>query len=102
MQKFTQRLVEIRLAELEDEAREKGDPVAYMDAAVNRRMATVVGIAKANGWGAWKRNAVCKYIRTMLQGMSRVEMVATDSDSIEEMVDHAAEGFDQWRARRLG
>ncbi len=101
MQNFTQRLVETRLAQLEDEALKKGDPVAYMDAAINRRMATVVGIAKAEGWGAWKRNAVCKYIRTMLQGMSRVEMVATDSDSIEEMVDHAAEGFDQWRARRL-
>ncbi len=91
-----------QLAQLEDEAMKKGDPVAYMDAAINRRMATVVGIAKDEGWGAWKRNAVCKYIRTMLQGMSRVEMVATDDDRIEEMVDHAADGFDQWRARRLG
>ena len=102
MNQSKQRFVEARLAQLETEALEKGDPVAYMDAAVNRRMATVIGIAKAEGWGAWKRNAVCKYIRTMLQGMSRVEMVVTDSDSIEEMVDHAAEGFDQWRARRLG
>ena len=101
MQKFKQRLVMVQLAQLEAEAQKSGDPEAYMDAAVNRRMATVIGIAKAEGWGAWKRNAVCKYIRTMLQGMSRVEMVATDSDSIEEMVDHAAEGFDQWRARRL-
>lgn len=91
-----------QLAQREAEAIERGDPKAYMDAAVNLRMATVIGIAMAEGWGAWKRNAVCKYIRTMLQGMSQVEMVATDSDSIEEMVDHAAEGFDQWRARRLG
>ncbi len=101
MNQFKQRIVEVRLAQLEDEALKRGDPVAYMDAAINRRMATVVGIAKAEGWGAWKRNAVCKYIRTMLQGMSRVEMVATNSDSMEEMVEHAAEGFDQWRARRL-
>ena len=102
MQQFKQRLVMTQLAQLEAEAMERGEPETYMDAAVNRRMATVIGIATAEGWGAWKRNAVCKYIRTMLQGMSQVEMVATDSDSIEEMVDHAAEGFDQWRARRLG
>ena len=95
MHQSKQRIIEARLAQLETEALEKGDPVAYMDAAVNRRMATVVGIAKAEGWGAWKRNAVCKYIRTMLQGMSRVEMVTTDLDSIEEMVDHAAEGLDR-------
>ena len=98
MQKFKQRMVMAQLAQLEAEAK---DPVAYMDAAVNRRMAMVIGIAMDNGWGAWKRNAVCKYIRTMLQGMSRVEMVATDSDSMEDMVEHAAEGFDQWRAKRL-
>jgi len=72
-----------------------------MDAALNRRMAQVVGIAKANGWRAWKRNAVSKYIRTMLQGMSRVEMVAADNDTIEELVQHAAEGFDR-HARRAG
>ncbi len=102
MQQFKQRMVMAQLAQLEAEAMEREDPETYMDAAVNRRMATVIGIAKAEGWGAWKRNAICKYIRTMLQGMSQVEMVATDDDSIEEMVDHAAEGFDQWRARRLG
>ncbi len=102
MQKYKQRMVMAQLAQLEAKAMEREDPETYMDAAVNRRMATVIGIAKAEGWGAWKRNAICKYIRTMLQGMSQVEMVATDDDSIEEMVDHAADGFDQWRARRLG
>jgi len=101
MQKFTQKVVETRLAQLEDEAIERGDTAGYMDAALNRRMAQVVGIAKANEWRAWKRNAVSKYIRTMLQGMSRVEMAAADSDSIEEMVEHAADGFDR-HAQRAG
>ena len=102
MTRYKERMGRALLAQLEGKAMEREEPETYMDAAVNRGMATVIGIAKAEGWGAWKRNAICKYIRTMLQGMSQVEMVATDSDSIEEMVDHAAEGFDQWRARRLG
>lgn len=67
----------------------------------NGRMVEVMAWANQAGWGQWKRCSVQKYMRTLLLGLSEPELRGMMSAQLREVFNHAAEGFDRWRARKL-
>ncbi len=64
-------------------------------------MRHVVALAELLCNDAWHRAGVCKYMRKLLRDMTQFELEAMTEAELEDLSQHAAEGFDRWRRRRL-
>jgi len=82
------------------DALQKGNIPDYRDAVVNWRVFQVLAISRRDGWGSWKTRAVCKYVGKVYTNMVLAEVSAIGQQAAQELVEHAAEGFDSFARRR--
>ncbi len=73
---------------------------AYRLAAVNHRVAQTIAIASREGWSSWKTRSICKYVTKVFESMTTVELSTIGDQAVEELIAHAAEGFDAHARRR--
>lgn len=99
-QLFGQEQAEIVWREKAKDAIGRGDEDAHRLAIVNLRVLQTLWTARQENWSSWKSRAVCKYIRKTIENMAIVELALVNDQGIEELVDHAATGFDDFARRR--
>ena len=68
---------------------------------VEHYMRWLLSVADNMGSDAWRKAAVCKYMRKLLRDMTVAELGVLTGQELEELTYHAADGFDRWRQRRL-
>ena len=100
-QPFAQQQIESGWREKARAAIGRGDEDAYRLANVNLRVMQVLWIARAQQWSSWKSRSVSKYIQKTFESMSIAELSIINDEAVEELIDHAAAGFDS-HARRAG
>ncbi len=61
----------------------------------------VLSIARAQQWSSWKSRAVSKYIQKTFESMTIAELSVINDQAVQELINHAAAGFDN-HARRAG
>ena len=77
------------------------DNVTTQEEFVEIWMGEVLMIAGVLCEDAWHKAGVCKYMRTLLRDMTRTEIGTLTEEEVTDLTQHAAEGFDRWRRRRL-
>jgi len=101
MRQAFDRQIESTWAEKAAIALKQGNQDAYRLASVNHRVYQVVSMARRENWSSWKSRSVCKYIQKTFESMTIAELSAINDRAVEELIDHAAAGFDR-HTRRAG
>jgi len=101
MRQAFDRQIESNWAQKAAIALNNGDQDAYRLASVNHRVSQVLSMARRENWSSWKSRSVCKYIQKTFESMTVAELAATNDRATEELIFHAATGFDR-HARRAG
>ena len=100
-QAFNQQRIESVWKEKASAALDRRDEDGYRSAIVNLRVVQVLYIARGQQWSSWKSRSVSKYIQKVFEGMTIAELSIVNDGSVQELIDHAAQGFDR-HARRGG
>jgi len=100
-QPFAQQQIESMWKEKASTALDRGDESGYRAASVNLRVMQVLWTARAQQWSSWKSRSVSKYVQKTFETMSLAELSVINDQAVEELIDHAATGFDS-HARRAG
>ncbi len=100
-QAFNQQQIESVWKEKARAATGRGDEDAYRLANVNLRVTQTLLTARRENWTSWKSRAVSKYIQKTFESMTIAELSVINDQAVEELIDHAATGFDS-HARRAG
>ncbi len=100
-QAFNQQQIESGWRKKASAALGRGDEDAYRLANVNLRVMQVLYIARREDWSSWKSRAVSKYIQKTFESMTIAELSLINDGAVEELISHAAAGFDN-HARRAG
>ncbi len=100
-QPFAQQQIESVWKEKARAAIGRGDEDAYRLANVNLRVVQVLYIARHENWSSWKSRSVCKYVQKTFETMTIAELSVINDQAVQELIDHAAAGFDS-HARRAG
>ncbi len=70
------------------------------EAMINRRMTAVAGFALQSDWPIGKRKGVANYVRKVLTPMMAGELALMMPTKLQELVEHAADGYDRFMDRR--
>ena len=98
-QTFNQQRIESVWKEKASAAIDRRDEDGYRSAMVNLRVVQVLYIARHENWSSWKSRAVSKYIQKTFESMTIAELSVINDQAVEELIEHAAAGFDN-HARR--
>ncbi len=71
------------------------------DGMIDRRMIAVAGFALDADWGIAKRKGVANYVRKVLAPMTPGELALMMPTKLQELVEHAATGYERFVARRV-
>ncbi len=100
-QAFNQQRIESVWKEKASAAIDRRDEDGYRSAMVNLRVVQVLYIARHENWSSWKSRSVCKYVQKTFETMSIAELSVVNDQAVQDLIDHAATGFDS-HARRAG
>jgi len=68
---------------------------------VDHRMIAVAAFALDADWPIAKRKGVANYVRKVLAPMTPGELALLMPTKLQELVEHAADGYDRFIARRV-
>ena len=91
-QPFAQQQIESGWREKAKVAIGRGDEDAYRLANVNLRVFQVLGLARAQQWKQLEKPG-------RLQSMTIAELSIVNDESVQELISHAAQGFDSHTRR---
>ena len=100
-QAFHQQQIESVWKEKASAALDRRDEDGYRLAIVNLRVTQTLLTARRENWTSWKSRAVSKYIQKTFESMTIAELSIVNDEAVEELIIHAATGFDK-HARRAG
>jgi len=82
------------------QALDNGNAEGFAEHTIAWAITLTVATARSAGWDTWKERAVCKYVTKTVRSMERAELALLGEDEVEELIEHAADGFDAWCRRR--